>query len=193
MSTRVKHWRTVYFNSQRALIVGLLIVAFFFIINFHVIFTFPFETAANKTNLGTCVSKQVVAWRQYHTYTYSIIPFMALFIINSLLIHEIIRLKKNVNEKKKTIKSNSISISVIAFTVVYIVFTGPYAVTGGYFLSTLLQSEPGQVILFSSIALDHSFHGTKFFILLLTNKKFKLEVYRMLQKERAGHCNTTYF
>ena len=54
LSIRIKHWRKLYFTTNRAFICACLVVAFFLILNSSILVSFGHETIVNNTNKVIC-------------------------------------------------------------------------------------------------------------------------------------------
>lgn len=79
-------------------------------------------------------------------------------------------------------KRKAISLSVIALTIAFILFTFPSAITVGYFLKDLLATRNGTIIFVSTSCLSTTYHSLNFIVLLLCNKQFMKELKLMLFK-----------
>jgi hypothetical protein len=95
-------------------------------------------------------------------------------IFNTLLIQRVMKKDStmgNTNRNKKKV----MSIFVILMTFNFIVFTLPSSIAGGYFLSELLSTDVGSIILFAIDCLAFTYHGFNIIVLYYLNKKFKKE------------------
>ena len=77
----------------------------------------------------------------------------------------------NTNRNKK----RKMSIFVIAMTFYFIILTLPSSIAGGFFLSTLVLTDIGSLILLACDCLSFTYHGSNIFVLYFLNKKFKNE------------------
>ena len=107
---------------------------------------------------------------------YSFIPFIFLAIINTLLIIDLrrhVQLTSESTNSAVSTTSNKISIntSVIAITLLFIVFTCPSAIASQYY-NTLVTSYNGNIILFACDCFAFSYHALNIIILCMFNKQF---------------------
>ena len=93
----------------------------------------------------------------------------------------------NTNRNKK----RTMSIFVIAMTFYFIILTLPSSIAGGFFLSTLLSTDVGSVILFACDCLTFTYHGFNIFVLYFLNKKFKKEFKTVFSCKKSKKIQTT--
>ena len=65
LSIRVKNWRTLYFNSKKAAICALIIIAVIFSFNIHLVFTIDYEKPLNFSFDGGCYGDEMHNIWQY--------------------------------------------------------------------------------------------------------------------------------
>ena len=114
---------------------------------------------------------------------YSFIPFVFLFTINIMLIRVIQEKTKNLQESSSVAKKGQlhINVSVIAMTILFIVFTFPSAICSQFY-NTLIQTQNGKITLFSLGCFAFSYHALNIVILCASNKFF----YRKLKEAFAS-------
>lgn len=104
---------------------------------------------------------------------YSFIPFIFLLIINILLIRAIRQKTKHLQGSTSIAKKkqSSINYSVIMMTLLFIVFTCPSAVCSQFY-NILIQTQNGQIVLFSLGCFAFSYHALNIAIMCASNKFF---------------------
>jgi hypothetical protein len=108
-----------------------------------------------------------------HIFLYSIVPFMLLLIFNILLIYEASRSKIRLNRHRKL----TLSATVIAMTIAFVLFTLPTAIVSAYFNIFEFSFSSFEHIKISICnAITYSYHAFNFFILYNTNKRFSREL-----------------
>ena len=117
---------------------------------------------------------------QIHLYTYSIIPFVILLIVNISLINTVYFKNKILEtEEKARAKKKRMSITVCFITMLFIILTLPGAVVSGYFYLDLINDHIGSLILVICDDISFSYHSFNFFFLLISNKKIFKESKRL--------------
>jgi hypothetical protein len=147
---RIKNWQTIHFTNRIANMCGFIIILIFFLINSNVIFTFGYElkTIINGTILiktTQCFTTipstyWMTYWNHVHSYLYSFIPFILLGLIDVLLLIDLHFLRKSINTNlRRNKKKIRMTVTVIIMTILFILFTCPFAVSSQYY-SSLVQT-----------------------------------------------------
>lgn len=98
-----------------------------------------------------------------------------MIILNGLLIQYIRKSQANLrNGNNKIIKSNKFkeNFFLIVLTIAFVILTTP-SLVAGYYLPDLLSTHSNQSLLFFLDSLQFTYYASNFFILYLTNKRFK--------------------
>jgi hypothetical protein len=187
---RIKNWQTIYFTNRIANMCGFTLTLIVFLINSNVIFTFGYEleTIMNGTKLmktTQCFTTipstyWMTYWNHVHSYLYSFVPFILLGFINVLLLIDLHFLKQSINTNlRRNKKKIRMTVTVIIMTVLFILFTCPFAVSSQYY-SSLVQTFTGNVIIYACDSLGFSFNAFNIFILCFTNDEFLIDLKRHL-------------
>ena len=117
---------------------------------------------------------------------YSLVPFILIISINTLLIYEIKKQVGTVQSEAKRAKHRAMNRLVITMAFLFVLFTLPGAVVTSI-LNKVLQEWgiSGFVIINICDALIFSYHGLNFVIVMLTNKRFLVEV-KLYFSEKFG-------
>ncbi len=81
-------------------------------------------------------------------------PFILLAFINTMLIVSVVKSSSRAKIGTTSFSSvplnkrKSMTISIIVFTLAFVVLTGPLAIFGGYFLSNFLATLEGRAIMY---------------------------------------------
>jgi hypothetical protein len=153
----------------------------------------------------------MATWNLVHSFLYSYVPFVLLTITNVCLLISISKSNNRnnmitINANRpvsmiamnspfaavvaprvttKSSKEKSLTIMVIAMTLIFICMTCPGAI-GSIYYDSLIQTEFGTLVLYLLDALTFSYHGFNIFILILTNKKFRCEFKEMFCQFGGG-------
>jgi multisubunit Na+/H+ antiporter MnhB subunit len=177
---KIQNWKKVYFDQKNAMIAGLCLTIFIFLLNLNVVFLYGHEFVSNGTKVVQCFSTipstyWMEVWSEVHSYLYSFIPFVVLAVANILLIVDLQKKTQENNQATNSVldaKSKlNINLSVIIITVMFIVFTCPSAIASQYY-NVLVATIRGRVILYACDCFAFSFHALNILILLATNKQF---------------------
>jgi hypothetical protein len=143
---------------------------------------------------------------QIHSVLYSFLPFTMLAIANVLLIVFLFKLSRSLavartstrtitiaatthtmqlNVRSRAQKQKSLNLTVISLTLIFILMTSPSAVCSIFFESWI-KSYTGTLVISLSDSICFSYHGLNFLLLLLTNKKFTMHVFKLIRCERDG-------
>ena len=108
---------------------------------------------------------------------YSLIPFILIITTNMLLIYEIKKQTGNIKSASKDAKNKALNRLVIIMALLFIALTLPAAVVT-IILNKVLQTSGvvGFVIINLCDCLAFSYHALNFMIVMLTNKRFMIEV-----------------
>lgn len=117
---------------------------------------------------------------------YSLVPFILIISINILLIYEIKRQVGTVQSDAKKAKHRAMNRLVITMALLFVLFTLPGAVITSI-LNKVLQEWgiSGYVIINLCDAFIFSYHGLNWLIVMLTNKRFLIEV-KLYLSEKFG-------
>lgn len=133
-----------------------------------------------------------ITFYKIHGYFYSIVPFLILVVVNSLLIYHSLNLssrKALVRSKNRRAKHRTMTFTIVILTCMFICCTFPYAIATGYWFLELSTTRSGiTVINFFSI-LSFSYHGLNFVVFFLTNRKFLFECKSLFRDGK----NLSYF
>ncbi len=83
------------------------------------------------------------------------------------------------------------SITVLISTGLFVIMTLPSAIAGGYYLTELLQTDSGKVILFICDNILFTYHSINLIILMISNKQFWRECKIMVTKKNQVESMTT--
>ena len=117
LSIRVKHWRRIYFNRNRAFIAAFILVIFFLLLNSSILVSFGYEVNVNETYKKVICfhsekypsTRWMEQWGQAHLMLYSIIPFVLLGISNVFLLRKAFE-----SFRHKSKATNNINVTVIS-------------------------------------------------------------------------------
>ena len=187
------------FKEKQAILSCIGVIGFILLLNLNTLFTFGYdEHDANGTYIDTvCWGLAGVpdtywmnTWDLVHSFLYSYVPFILLFISNFLLIHTI-RTQRRVNLSERQIKKQrSMTITIVSITFLFILLTGTGAVVN-FFIVELESTYTGYVIMSIGDLLCFSFHALNIISLLVTNKRFRLEFNSLLRFQEATDVEST--
>jgi hypothetical protein len=172
LSVMIKHWRTIYFKPIRARLTAAGLVAFFLILNSHVLFTFGYTRDVNGTMIEFCYEPTYmpeikISWGKTHLFLYSVVPFVLLFLANVALVVKIQRRRTLISGTKAntltadleaayittngraSISSNkqkSMNRVIFVTSLFFVIMTLPTA-TATFLFSILVQSELGRMFI----------------------------------------------
>lgn len=121
-------------------------------------------------------------------YTYSIVPFCLLFIINLLVIYITIlsRIsKKTTTNSKAKSRKIQMTVTVLIMAISFILMTLPGAIVSGYFYLDLIVTNIGPLVIALCDNISFSYNGLSFFMLLLSNKQISNE-FKLLLSDALG-------
>ena len=190
---------------KTALIWSISILTFFFILNSHILFlngyldlpvlkntTIPnlnnstepsYETVSYQSNDIHCQTYETgfqlnVVWNKLDIYLYSFIPFLIMTLFDCALILKTSKLAKNSSGKKK----RNMTISLLIISVIYILTSMPNCLFYSYFYPIVYPNQLANIIGGYLDSMAFLNHAIGFFILVLTNLKFKNSVFDILHK-----------
>ncbi|CAF1124331.1 unnamed protein product [Brachionus calyciflorus] len=196
LSIQIKNWKRVYFNSKKAYVLVLSLISFLIAINSNIIFTFGYDTILGNVSVSFCFevegfpsTKWMTIWGKVHLMSYSVIPFIILFISNLLLIRKLLSRKPisvsviNSNNSKKTRKNDRINRTVIGLTALFILMTLPLA-SASFFFTQLFSTDYGLFIIVLLDSISFSYHGFNFIFMAFSNKIFRQEYQKLFKLKK---------
>lgn len=215
--------RLPFSSTKSAHIWSVLILVVLSFVDLHVLILNGYISSAkyknttiltNNTNLTVLVLTQkptvrcyayspeysLSYWERIHLFIYSFVPFLVMFVFNSMLVYRVIRVKRakrevlpsSTHEKKKDTSSsnrggNKLTFSLLVITISFIVMTFPGSVLYGYF-----ELNTGTIrysfIKFSDF-LGFVNRASLFFNCFMTNLKFRSIVLDRLFWKRGVNGN----
>jgi hypothetical protein len=175
--SRIVTWRLSDFNSKKALVVSIIIQLIIYLFNSSLLLTVQFDYSSNNTIKAQYYSNYYYSlWSRIHTYSYSIVPFIILGLMNGLLLYETLSRKRILKERV------SVTRSVLIMTFSFICFLLPSAIVSGYFLEFLFSSKSGTLVLYILDFITFGYHAFNFLVFSFTNKRFKAELKNLFSK-----------
>jgi hypothetical protein len=117
-----------------------------------------------------------------HTCLYSVLPFLALLSINSLILVTAVQ-SSNIIEPNSTAistRKRQLGLTITILTFYFIIATIPSGLITGFFYEKLNPNpKQGNLIIFICDSLAFTYHSSKFIVLVLFNSKFKQEYKQM--------------
>ena len=109
-----------------------------------------------------------------------------MIISNGFLTYNILIVrKKNVNVSKDSeSKRKSLCITVLVLTSIFVLLTLPDNIMNAFYNAASIEN--GYEILFFLDSLAFTYHGLQFFILIITNQRFKSEFKLMLEFSKSS-------
>ena len=192
MSIFSNKWRRTIFKVKHATIASILCIVIIALVNSNVLFLFGFyEYDANGTYIDTmCWPEEGVpeaywlnVWTQVHTALYSYVPFVLLLIANFLLLLTLYKNRQSSSvsqSKTKAKKMKSITVTIVTVTFLFLFMTGVGTIVN-LFLANAFGNDIGYLIILLSDVLCFSFHGLNIITLVVTNNKFREELFGLLR------------
>lgn len=125
-----------------------------------------------------------------HGYSYSMIPFVILVVVNSLLIYHSIRNPPSLafsQSKTRKAKNKTMTYTITTLTIMFIVTTLPYSIATGYWYDSLNSNKNGRIIIGTLSLLSFSYHSFNFVIFFLTNKQFLRECKSFISESKLKY------
>ena len=128
-----------------------------------------------------------------HSFVYSYIPYVISAMSNITLIFHLKTSRKSSVAQNDTQKKrqNSVTITIIAMTVLFVVFTLPASLTAAYFVQ-LIGSDEGRILLVAGDTIGFSYHAFSVIILSATNKRFLRHLKRIFFLEADTSQSTMH-
>jgi len=112
-----------------------------------------------------------------HTFLYSIIPFIFLIVLNSLLIYYTLKKPNKVEPSLEnlSIRRKRLSLTIAILTLGFIITTIPSGIITGFLFDTLNTTKNGKMVIFICDSISFTYHSGKFLIMITYNSAFKQE------------------
>ena len=169
-----------WFGQSRSvlmIIAGILVV--FTIINFHF---FPFVCFYEQDGTVNPEGRLYVVyplWDYINLGLYNIVPFVVMLGFNSGVIYHLIRLKQTSTVQNSRIQHNSISITLVITTCLFLLMTTPATIGFAF-----LQANLPRVILQIFDYVLYTYHLLSFPLYFATFREFRQEVLRIVTCNR---------
>ncbi|CAF0884018.1 unnamed protein product [Brachionus calyciflorus] len=200
ISTQNNNWRKFYTKGKRIYFYLLILIVIFCGINSPILIKMGYYTFENGTQILKCkvtfendlTLHRVVS--EIHLFLFSIIPFVCLVIINSILIYTVVLSKrKKIGFTNEAIRKKlNMTKTILILNIQFIILTLPSSIISRFFYLNLIQTRIGTLILFVCDNFSFSFNSFNIITLYLTNKKFKDEL-KSLFRMKKDRQSTTMF
>ena len=123
---------------------------------------------------------------------YSLVPFILLIIFNFIFIY-VLYIKKNQSTSSSNNKETKLIKTIIAVTILFIVFTLPTASIQGKVYTFLYSTELGQLCILLCNSFTFTYQGNNLLLLYLTNKQFVKEIKSIFNRNRISRISSKTF
>ena len=190
LSIWIPTWRRSVFKTKHAVICCSFCVVAIFVANSNVLFLFGTDRYVNGTYVeDNRLGRPSISWdtmdfdmEHCPLVLYSYIPFAVILIANVLLVLKVRSQRVNGSDlsASQLKRQKSITVTIIAITLLFVVFTGVGTIVN-LFIDQLLQTDWGKLLIVIADTICFTFHGLNIISLLVTNKLFRKEFLELLR------------
>jgi hypothetical protein len=204
LAISVKNWRTIHFQSEKAVGVGSCVLLLFIVINTNVFFTHGYAETVNGTTIWFCYGKLTPRWQEtyamIHFFLYSVAPFLVILashviIFVKLNMRRILRLASNSNRVSYALddlpphqshpdstRAHQIAMvkTMVCTTLLFVCMAMPSALVSLYFYE-LKQTEAGIICMNFFDAVSFTFNSFNLVVYATINRKFSQHFKQLLE------------
>lgn len=163
-------------RPRNSLIIIGLIVAVFTLVNIHILIVTCYHSPSGLITGNTDTFQIFPLWDWVNLALYNGVPFILMLVINGGVIYQLMRLKRSTTVRNSRINHQTISITLLITTILFMILTIPPTICYGFF-----YSEINIIILHLLDAFMYTYHVMSFPLYLITFVDFRREVLKMFE------------
>ena len=167
--------KTWFSQSKNVLIIIGSIVTFFFLMHSPFFMFACYYNPDGSVNPEARLYKVYPTWDLINLSLYNCAPFICMVILNSGVIYHLIQLRRTSTVQNSRIQHNSISVTLVITTFLFLIMTIPTTVAWIFFSNTA-----GYVVLHLLDSMLYTYHILSFPLYLITFTEFRQEVIRLV-------------